>query len=372
MELLLEPSDVWLFRDGRPFSAGVDAHAHTRFPPPHTALQGALRAKVLARDGVDFDDYGRGVQKYPHAHTAQVAERIGWPRAGYGSQFRIRRGPFLVRRTDAGLEVLYPAPAALAGLPGRLGQLTPLDHAPFIANLDEGLRPLWWHGLGPVEAVGGWLTEAGLRDYLSNKAPDRKNALVAPQAIYAIEARFGFKRDAARNRPVDTFLYLVEFVRVQRGVGVWVQVDGLETPLTPWPPLETMGLGGEARAAHVTRLSAGAVPSLSRAITGTKRRFLLYFATPASFGNAWRPQDWNTYFVNGTVRLVAAAVREPEIAGGYYVHHGDHGPKPNQRYVPAGSVFFFEVTGGTPSLVPDPITQAGAEIGYGQVHTGEW
>jgi hypothetical protein len=45
--LFLEPLDVWLFRDGRPFMAGQQFRAASRFPPSPLVVQGALRAYHL-------------------------------------------------------------------------------------------------------------------------------------------------------------------------------------------------------------------------------------------------------------------------------------------------------------------------------------
>src|SRR5690606_5208459 len=56
MELFLEPVDVWLFRDGRPFDALSDHRAESIFPPYPTVMQGAIRSHHLVVKGVDLSD----------------------------------------------------------------------------------------------------------------------------------------------------------------------------------------------------------------------------------------------------------------------------------------------------------------------------
>lgn len=66
---------------------------------------------------------------------------------------------------------------------------------------------------------------------------------------------------------------------------------------------------------------------------------LLYLATPAVFDSGWRPPvDVEQH----GLRLRAAAVGRPRIFGGWNMARGR--PKPLRRGVPAGSVYFFEVT----------------------------
>ncbi|MBL8152360.1 MAG: CRISPR-associated protein Cmr3, partial [Blastocatellia bacterium] len=40
MNLFIEPSDVWLFRDARPFAAGEQSRATSLFPPTPRTIQG--------------------------------------------------------------------------------------------------------------------------------------------------------------------------------------------------------------------------------------------------------------------------------------------------------------------------------------------
>ena len=58
--LRLEPEDVLLFRDGRPFNAGQDFRAEGSFPPQPAPVVGAIRAALispkLVEKGLTFAD----------------------------------------------------------------------------------------------------------------------------------------------------------------------------------------------------------------------------------------------------------------------------------------------------------------------------
>jgi len=59
MQVAIRPIDVWLFRDGKPFTAGEDHAAETLFPPSPFTLQGAIRTKVLADKGVNLAEFAK-------------------------------------------------------------------------------------------------------------------------------------------------------------------------------------------------------------------------------------------------------------------------------------------------------------------------
>ena len=72
-------------------------------------------------------------------------------------------------------------------------------------------------------------------------------------------------------------------------------------------------------------------------------------------------------------KLVAAAVGRYESIGGFDWAKETH--KPARRYVPAGSVYFFECEGQSeldPDLINGAITDNGAAIGFGQIIIGRW
>lgn len=63
MWLTINPLDVWMFRDGKPFTSGDSHIAQSLFPPSAFTIQGMLRWLLIEHSGVDWDEYrGRGKQ----------------------------------------------------------------------------------------------------------------------------------------------------------------------------------------------------------------------------------------------------------------------------------------------------------------------
>jgi len=96
MWLFLEPLDVWLFRDGRPFDAGSDHRAESLFPPYPTVIQGAGRSHHLTVQDVDLRDKD-GITASVGTATDVLGLRL--------------RGPFLERREEGTIVRYYPQPA---------------------------------------------------------------------------------------------------------------------------------------------------------------------------------------------------------------------------------------------------------------------
>ena len=71
--------------------------------------------------------------------------------------------------------------------------------------------------------------------------------------------------------------------------------------------------------------------------------------------------------------LQAAALKQYEPIGGFDWARKWH--KPSKRYVPAGSVYFFQSHTQSrlkAGLIQNAITDFGAEIGFGQIVIKEW
>jgi CRISPR-associated protein Cmr3 len=183
------------------------------------------------------------------------------------------------------------------------------------------------------------------------------------------ESRFHVGIDSQVKRPHQGdsggHLFQIEFVRLLPGIGLWVEANGVSLPIEG-----ILQIGGEGKAARYHEVNA--IPSLT-AGGPAQGRFKLYFATPAYFASGWQPNNWGQFITGGAVRLVAAAVPRPQPIGGFDIARRQH--KPMHRFVPAGSVFFFESDDQV--MVPEIITdddgpvQLG-QIGFGQVFVGRW
>jgi CRISPR-associated protein Cmr3 len=347
VRLFLEPVDVWFFRAGKPFTMGEDQWARSYFPPSPNTVQGAIRSRVLAAWG--------GVAAL---ENAQLLELIGGP----GSYGRLRlRGPFLARQENGKVVRYFPVPTDVVA-PKDGGQLCRLHVGEWdgaVVNPPaDGLRPLLSPIEGDFEAAQGWLSEPELGKYLQGQP----FSLTPTPELFRREHRLGIGLEYKPKRPKEQRLYQAGFIRPADGVGLVVDV-GLEEENDPLRALKLpsdgwLALGGEARPARFRLVNADA-SSLS---IDKSERFSLYFATPAYFMSGWRP--------NIQVRLVAAAAGRPQLIGGWDLV--EQKPKPIRRYVPAGSVYFYETD--APISVDLPVTdnQNEAHIGFGQVFVGQW
>lgn len=385
--LFIEPTDVLVFRDGRPFDAGSDHLATGPFPPLPTTLYGALRSALLAGAGADFrrPDFGLGG---PAAAVAGTTTRTGSLTI---TDFALAR-----RRADASVERLYPAPLDLLqrktapedahGDPAHV-LLAPTDAAPGVrSNLPEGVRLLApsvpHHADTFYERTTPWLTEAGLARLLAGSVPAPED-LVEPEAVYRREPRTqvslrGSADAAFTGTAQEGKLFTVDFVRMTRDAGFAVGLGdgGL---------LGSSGLlrlGGESRPARfeTTDAPVGGSDALRSRVAETGR-VRLVLTTPAPFAHGWRPgaigDDGRGTLGGVPVRLVAAAVGRPLTLGGWDV--AARRPKPARRAAPAGSVYFLTLDDASraPALFDtlDGRSLCGgddAKQGLGLVRLGVW
>lgn len=357
--LFLEPLDVWMFRDGRPFDAGQAHRAESRFPPLPTTVQGALRAYHLAvvRKNVPFED------------TAAVEAAVG-PADGWGSLRMC--GPFLASRTaDGRVERLFPPPADAVPSGNRIVRLPAPAQPPEWLRTNApvpGLYPLWEVEGERAERSGKgeprpWLTLPALRDYLDRKAV----AATPEEAIWEREIRVGIAQDSSRRVTIEGRYYEADYVRLAPGYGLLVEFAGLEG----WPERGVLALGGERRSASFETVHVDPLPQVEEPLP---ERFSVYLATPAWFDDGWRPRDWGALF-EGQVELVAAAVPRYDVAGGFSLANNQH--RPSRRFVPAGSVYSFRAGPGVQLRTVEgcwwpSFTQWGAEIGFGVAVIGAW
>jgi len=356
MELFLEPVDVWLFRDGKPFDAFSDHRARSLFPPYPTVMQGAIRSHHLVVKGIDLRDQG-AIEK-----TVGTAESFGSLRL---------RGPFIGRKLDDKIVRYFPVPADV--VPDKQAEVyrllkpRPRQEASYIlSNAPSDLPLLLWppEGYEPSEQeLGQWMTEEDLLKCLRGETARAVNS----EALFARESCFGIGRDDATRTTLEGALYEVEFIRPCPGVGLWIQVEGYNG----WPDDGLMRIGGEGRGAHFYQLVEPLAWPLPPDPLPT--RFKVYFASPTYFEDGWRPRDGWEKFFTAPVILQAIALNRYESIGGFDWATG--GQKPARHYVPAGSVYYFTHNGSArikPNLVNGAITDFWPEIGFGQVIIAEW
>jgi CRISPR-associated protein Cmr3 len=370
--LMIQPHDVLLFRDGKPFSAGTDIRARSLFPPTPFTIQGAIRARILFSSGTSPADYAQGTT--PAAQ--KLRNLIGTPQGSYG-QLRLQ-GPFLARQENGRWVRYFPLPADVVCLKGAYTLLQPLEdsRSRWQSNLPDDLQMPWIRTTERPEEARGWISEQELGRYLREGAPGK---VLEESEFVEREYRFGIAMERSRRTARESYLYLAEFLRLKENAAFWVEVDGI-TPADLGGERGFLQLGGEARAAYYEVRESG-LGSLLSPPNPLPDRFKVVLLTPAWFSGGWAPQNGNwSLFFNGSVRLVSAIIPRYQAIGGAYVDDQRRRAafqKPMRRFVPAGSVYFFERE-GTASWAGKPFTETPSgegdygQIGFGICVIGEW
>jgi CRISPR-associated protein Cmr3 len=357
--LFIEPCDVWMFRESRPFAAGQSFVARSMFPPTPQTMQGVIRSHVLEHSGVDWAAYGKGQA------DAYLYELIG-SSTSLGSLSL--SGPFVARMDDNGrASRLVPAPrdmtktgqddTAVYGIQSPRRENTAITAAPF-----EGWLPLGMsESATPIKDERLWLDDDGLAIYLRGDSPK----VIEQDKVYVTDERVGLALDSGRRTARASHLYHAHFVRPQPGIGLLVQINA--ALLNHIPSKGVINLGGESRSGYYGTVNY-TPPSLVH--TGNVKIVLL---TPAWFSGGWQPTngDWSPWVGKGA-RLVSMVVGKPQAISGWDVARRE--PKPLRHYVPAGSVYYFE----NATLTDLPFTETPtnaldhAALGFGAVATATW
>jgi len=381
--LFIEQTDVWLFRDGKPFSAGEEHRAHSLFPPSPITVQGILRGMLLGHSSADWVAYRE--QRIGDLAVEAITQQIGHPffqRNGVINAPNLgafsMAGPFLARREEQRIVRYTPLPSDVVKEKhdyGRYFALRPTKPADLITKWpDKGLHPIWPEQEDEIEAPEGafWLDEDNLAEYLKGAPFAAQEA----EEFYGTEARFGTALDynLRRVRKDEGMLYQAEFIRTNENVGLLVQ---LSTDIQLPASQGLLAFGGEGRGARYAVIPEQLI-DLQAGLKTPAKRLKVVLLTPAYFTDeGWQPVhgQWSKFFNGQPVRLVAASIGAPQRLGGWDV--AQNKPKPMRAYVPAGSVFFFEAD--QPILPPvGPMTETPAgelslsRQGFGQIVVGKW
>lgn len=360
----IQATDVWMFRDNKPFSAGQNFVARSIFPPTPQTMQGIIRTTYLDAQNVNWNAYNAGRER-PELYD-QVGDSTSL------GQLRIT-GPFVARKTEAGIERLYPAPLDLVQSKADANS-SPSYHIMAPQPLDfettppfEGWQPVRLaNNVAGVSAIeDAWLTEVQFKAYLSGQSKAITGDVIKTSDLYQTEERPGLGIDGQRRAARESLFYRAQFVRPADDVGDDVGLlVGTNRPVLNG--ISVARMGGEGRSGRFESVSY--TPPQS-ATSGAVKIVLL---TPAYFDGGWGPlnNDWSPWVGSG--RLVSYVAGKPQTISGWNLALRQ--PKPLRHFVPAGSVYYF--TNATLSGLP--FTQAlhgepdlGA-MGFGAFASGNW
>ncbi|MBM4330706.1 MAG: type III-B CRISPR module-associated protein Cmr3 [Deltaproteobacteria bacterium] len=387
MNIFIQPTDVLMFRDGKPFSAGDDHLARSIvFPPPPTTFYGALRSKILSEVFPEYKTYGafREGQKIPK-QAELVVNEIGTPDKATGS---LRISSFLLgKKNKDGIEPYFPMPKDMAKVKGqektKLQLLAPLRGLPATSNAPAGFIPLWCRTENALERVDGFLNLQQMQHYLygetHNQNWDKLFEGETIKSLYMKEVRTGIGKGRESRTVSEGALYSVEYFRLADGIGFLLAIDG--TQLLPKEGKQLLRLGGDWRSAYYEKVADFILETnrIKEKIEST-RRFKVILTTPAIFKNGWLPSWVDVKTMEGErtglkFKIVSAAVGKPVGIGGFNLV--ERKPKTMKKAVPAGSVFFFELVKGDAeelfsTFYRQSISDENAEAGLGLILIGGW
>ena len=347
----IEPMDVLMFRDGRPFEA--TSRVSTGQPTPQT-LAGAMRTALLEEAGCDFRALSADVKG-----GASVEEALGAQGDTVAAIAGMRvRGPWYLR--DDGPVVSAPSTlrrSTRSSLPVRLDPLeSPL---PGWVPGPRGSLPLWARTRDRLEPLRGFLTYSGLRAFLEGGVPDEKDILAAGD-IFAHDSRVGIAVDREAGTASQGMIYAAEMLSLRPGVSLYAELlhqdrDSLDRVKFP----DLLRLGGEGRWARTEQMEKPV--SWPDVQPGDGVGVSVVLTTPAPFATGRCPRE---------LTPVAASVSGSLPVSGWDLARG--GPKPNRFAVPAGSVYFLDRSTVLPSKTQSLCDDTDADIGWGCFTRGIW
>ncbi len=358
--VFIEPSDVTLFRDARPFDAGASYMARGMFPPLPETLQGAVWTYKLETRNTNWQEYRS------HAGEHRNLEEAA---SGAPARYEIQ-GPFPAERHNGEYTRLYPVPLDLMQYEGtnKLVQLTPQPYD-FIA--DTANLPKQFLAAPPqhesqsntskMKEAKGWLNEAEFAKYIHGETPGQ---IISDEELFLREERTGIKLGDARVSE-KSFYYKTRSVRMQANKGLLFSISEWQEPDSGM-----LFLGGETRTAQFTAHAKYVEPQPQ---IGKNGRLKIVLLTPAYFSGGWLRSngDWSSW-VGKDATLVAAAIGKPMPISGWNVVRRQ--PKPLHYFVPPGSVYYFEnaVPPKRPfTQTPEDMQNAGM-MGYGAFAVAKW
>lgn len=363
MIINIKPIDVLFFRDSKPFARGSEHFASSIFPPYPQTLYGALRTKVLEELGCDFDKFKNNQVEFRNKNfinklniKEEVLKRELGTVENLGT-FKLQ-GPLLLFKDDC---IYVKCPFDVKKLDDNNYKiLTPFEWEKVSLESDFNLSN-YPHTFTDkiLEDVSGYISLRDLIDfYLLNQ---KNNCKIIPHnEIFVYEPRVGIALNPQTNTTEEGKLYMVNYVRLKDDWSFYAKIENLSA----LPKEGAIRFGGASRVCYYKTLEndpfrfytqENVEQKLKERISQTKE-FKLVFLTPTIFKNGWLPNNIkfesnnNNYnYILETpkikAKLLTACLERPKYISGWDI--ANKKPKPLKKLVPAGSVYYFELIGGS-------------------------
>ena len=352
LHIEMQAVDTLFFRDAKPFTMGDETGASGMFPPSPSVLYGALRSVYFASHPEQFNLAGKQGDPTSDLRITGVAllreqeTYLPLPRDLIKRKIPLREEEQKEEKEQS--YAVYKTRYETKTVSGIINNLPGegLLRVPFkevAENLD-----------------GGMIEVDQLEDYLNAVEEHyfvrRLDDWVSP------ESKIGIARDDVKRSSEEQALYRLNMSRpnvivpqhnknpnfTSRDLRFIIRFTGLPD----FPKEGIMRLGGEGKAVTFRQIEAKLdipAPQIQ-----PQKGFKLYLATSTVFANGWLPSWLSEETLKGTyqglnLKLLAAAVGRFQPIGGFDMVK--RMPKPLQRMVPAGSVYYFRLDSGTPEDV---------------------
>jgi len=337
---LIEPLDVLMLRGNKSFGDSGE-HGASSMPPSPSVLAGALRSFWLADLDVNFAKFSNSNNpSHPDDFAEPIQSQLGTPLHPRG--FRLA-GSGIARRVDGKLQRIYPIPADLVIQKEAKDAPKPTIYAlkpttlaeGLLSNLAEGqLVPMLQAPAGKAES-GYWLSEVGYFAYIQGKKPQQSD-LIKSNELWQSDWRLGIALDSNTRTASDGQLYTTEACAFKKDVYLVADISGApDFPLTG-----NLRLGGDGRGAGFRTEKFALAPQ----VLPKNGKLKLILTSPAIFAEGWKlpgqDEQGRIHFEGGSARIVTASVPRHQVISGWNLAAWE--PKPAERVVPMGSVYWLD------------------------------
>jgi CRISPR-associated protein Cmr3 len=338
MRIRIKALDTLFFRDGKPFGMEDSTWATGVFPPSPSVFYGALRSLYFS---LNPDKMGlAGTKNDPSQH--------------------LKINSILMGRNKN--EIYYPCPADFV-----VEKTDAEDKDYYLLNLKKNKKELitsskfsdyaFAETPKEVESMQGeyMITQRNFGKYSFGEKPTNALSL---QDFYHIEPKVGIGRSNITRTSDEGKLYRVGMVRPVGGdskqMDFWIDFDMEGFDLSE-NKNGFLKLGGEAKTVDYELIEQEEIGEIEEFPTLDNKFFKVVLLTPTVFQNTkftqgivqgWLPEFIESDFTgkwNGVnVKLIGSCIGKHKNIGGFNMRPYPH-PKTMQKFVPEGSVYFFEI-----------------------------
>lgn len=343
--LTITPHDPIIARDARPFGAGHRMKSYD-WPYP-SVLAGSLRTLLGKLSGNQFT--ADEVKNLLAIHVAGPLPMLN------GELYFPAPRDLLVWEdaSDGDTRKVMP----LRPLPLRQDEGCGLDPGMSPVLVREDVKPARVPAFWSSQHIHNWLLDESGTSFPAPALPKSAGSgfLDAPERDERIHVQIELQSGAAEEgllfKTVGLDLLARDEKRPPLQVSLSARIDVGDGYADTVASLDALHpCGGERRLArwHTDPSQAWDRPDGIAHKLRNASRVRLVLATPALFGQGWKP-DWlvgRAHDLGVGLRLVSACVDRWKPIAGFSLEQGKLGSKRVRRLVPAGSVYFFEVDRG--------------------------